>query len=379
LWPNSYCPGRIDGIIAIARYDTRLFFSVSAMKLSDFDYQLPDSLIAQRPLSQRGASRLLVVDPDSHSFSDRNFADIGEFLSPGDLLVLNDTKVVPARLYGQTASGGRMEVLVERILDERHLLAHIRSSKSPKPGRQLILEDRILCTMLKREHDLFVLYQDSAQTWLDLLEEYGRMPLPPYIQRDDEAEDRQRYQTVYAQRPGAVAAPTAGLHFEQSVLDGLLARGVNIDYVTLHVGAGTFRPVRVDNIAEHVMHAERVRVSQQLCDAVARTHDAGNRVIAVGTTVVRSLEAAASGGCMQPFDGDCRLFITPGYSFNVVDAMITNFHLPKSTLLLLVSAFAGRELILDAYLHAVAQEYRFFSYGDAMFISGPVLQANVSI
>ncbi|RLA13163.1 MAG: tRNA preQ1(34) S-adenosylmethionine ribosyltransferase-isomerase QueA [Gammaproteobacteria bacterium] len=340
------------------------------MKLSDFDYQLPDSLIAQRPLARRGASRLFVVDPDSHAFSDRKFSDIVEFLSPGDLLVLNDTKVVPARLYGQKSSGGKIEVLVERILDERHLLAHIRSSKSPRPGGRLILEDRIRCTMLRREDDLFVLYQDSAQTWLELLEQYGHMPLPPYIQRDDEAEDRQRYQTVYARHLGAVAAPTAGLHFEQPILDELAAEGVNIAYVTLHVGAGTFQPVRVDNITEHVMHAERVRVSQQLCDAVERTHDSGNKVVAVGTTVVRSLEAAAARGKLKPFDGDCRLFITPGFRFNIVDAMITNFHLPKSTLLMLVSAFAGRQLILDAYRHAVEQEYRFFSYGDAMYISG---------
>ena len=340
------------------------------MKLSDFDYQLPDSLIAQRPLARRGASRLFVVDPDSHAFSDRKFSDIVEFLSPGDLLVLNDTKVVPARLYGQKSSGGKIEVLVERILDERHLLAHIRSSKSPRPGGRLILEDRIRCTMLRREDDLFVLYQDSAQTWLELLEQYGHMPLPPYIQRDDEAEDRQRYQTVYARHLGAVAAPTAGLHFEQPILDELAAEGVNIAYVTLHVGAGTFQPVRVDNITEHVMHAERVRVSQQLCDAVERTHDSGNKVVAVGTTVVRSLEAAVVNGKLKPFDGDCRLFITPGFRFNIVDAMITNFHLPKSTLLMLVSAFAGRQLILDAYRHAVEQEYRFFSYGDAMYISG---------
>jgi S-adenosylmethionine:tRNA ribosyltransferase-isomerase len=344
------------------------------MKLSDFDYQLPDSLIAQRPLPQRGASRLLVVDPDSHSFSDRKFSDIGEFLSPGDLLVLNDTKVVPARLYGQKSSGGKIEVLVERILDERHLLAHIRSSKSPRPGGQLILEDSIRCTMLKREDDLFVLYQDSVQTWLELLENYGHMPLPPYVQRDDEAEDRQRYQTVYARHPGAVAAPTAGLHFEQSILDELAAGGVNIAYVTLHVGAGTFQPVRVDNITDHVMHAERVRVSQQVCDAVGRAHDSGNKVVTVGTTVVRSLEAATASGKLKPFDGDCRLFITPGFKFNVVDTMITNFHLPKSTLLMLVSAFAGRQLILDAYLHAVEQEYRFFSYGDAMFISSKQTQ-----
>ena len=348
------------------------------MKLNQFDYHLPESLIAQRPLSQRCASRMLVVDPVKHCFSDRKFADIDEFLTPGDLLVLNDTKVVPARLYGHKSSGGRVEVLVERIIDDQHLLAQVKSSKSPKPGRRLILEDAIRCTMLRREDDLFVLHQDSEKAWLELLEQHGHIPLPPYIQRDDEAEDRQRYQTVFARYPGAVAAPTAGLHFDQSKLDQLLESGVNIAYLTLHVGAGTFQPVRVDNIAQHVMHAERVQVSQQLCDAVRRTHDAGNRVIAVGTTVVRSLEAAAASGNIKPFDGDCRLFITPGYRFRIVEAMITNFHLPRSTLLMLVCAFAGRQLLLDAYQHAVQQEYRFFSYGDAMYISGRALESLAS-
>jgi S-adenosylmethionine:tRNA ribosyltransferase-isomerase len=340
------------------------------MKPSDFDYELPDTLIAQKPLAQRGASRMLVVDPNDNSFTDQNFSDLGNFLLPGDLLVLNDTRVVPARLYGRKSSGGKIEALVERIIDDEHLLAHLRSSKSPKPGNRLILEESINCTMLGREEDLFILQQHSGQTWLELLEEYGHMPLPPYIQRDDELEDRQRYQTVYARHAGAVAAPTAGLHFEQSMLDQLAAKGVNIDYVTLHVGAGTFQPVRVDNIAEHVMHAERVQVSQRLCDAVERTRESGNRVVAVGTTVVRSLEAAAASGNLKPFDGDSRLFITPGYLFNIVDAMITNFHLPRSTLLMLVSAFAGQQLIMHAYRHAVEQGYRFFSYGDAMYISG---------
>jgi S-adenosylmethionine:tRNA ribosyltransferase-isomerase len=344
------------------------------MQLHQFDYHLSESLIAQRPLSQRCASRMLVVDPANQCSSDRKFVDIGKFLSPGDLLVLNDTKVVPARLYGHKSSGGRVEVLVERIIDDQHLLAQIKSSKSPKPGRRLILEDGIRCTMLRREDDLFVLHQDSEKAWLELLEQHGHIPLPPYIRRDDEAEDRQRYQTVFARYPGAVAAPTAGLHFDQSKLDQLLASGVNIAYLTLHVGAGTFQPVRVDNIAEHVMHAERVCVSQPLCDIVRRTHDAGHRVIAVGTTVVRSLEAAAASGNINPFDGDCRLFITPGYRFRIVDAMITNFHLPRSTLLMLVCAFAGRQLMLDAYRYAVQQEYRFFSYGDAMYISNRALE-----
>jgi len=227
--------------------------------------------------------------------------------------------------------------------------------------------------MLRREDDFFVVHQDSEKAWLELLEQHGHIPLPPYIRRDEEAEDLQRYQTVFARYPEAVAAPTAGLHFNQSKLDQLLASGVDIAYLTLHVGAGTFQPVRVDNIAEHVMHAERVCVSRQLCDAVRRTHDSGHRVIAVGTTVVRSLEAAAASGDIKPFDGDCRLFITPGYRFRIVDAMITNFHLPRSTLLMLVCAFTGRQLMLDAYQHAVRQEYRFFSYGDAMYISARTL------
>jgi S-adenosylmethionine:tRNA ribosyltransferase-isomerase len=278
-------------------------------------------------------------------------------------------------LYGHKSSGGKVEVLVERIIDDQHLLAQLRSAKSPKPGARLVLGDGIQCTMLRREDDFYVLHQDSGQDWLEILEQHGHIPLPPYIQRDDEAEDRQRYQTVFARYPGAVAAPTAGLHFDRSKIDQLIASGVNIAYVTLHVGAGTFQPVRVDNIAEHVMHAERVLVSQPLCDAVRRTRDAGNRVIAVGTTVVRSLEAAAASGSMEPFDGDCRLFITPGYRFKIVEAMITNFHLPKSTLLMLVCAFAGRQLMLDAYLHAVEQKYRFFSYGDAMYISGRTLDS----
>jgi len=346
-------------------------FPVQAlMKPSDFDYELPDTLIAQRPLPQRAASRMLVVDPDDNSFTDQHFSDLGNFLLPGDLLVLNDTRVVPARLHGHKSSGGKIEVLVERIIDDEHLLAHLRSSKSPKQGSGLILEGSINCTMLGREDDLFILQQHTGHSWLELLEEYGHMPLPPYIQRDDEMEDRQRYQTVYARHAGAVAAPTAGLHFEQSMLDQLTAKGVNIGYVTLHVGAGTFQPIRVDDIAEHVMHAERVQVSQQLCKTVERIHESGNRVVAVGTTVVRSLEAAAASGSLKPFDGDSRLFITPGYRFNTVDAMITNFHLPRSTLLMLVSAFAGQQLIRDAYGYAVEQGYRFFSYGDAMYISG---------
>lgn len=338
------------------------------MQLSDFDYQLPDELIAQKPLAQRRASRLLSVSPASGEMTNRQFSDITDFLNPGDLLVFNDTRVVPARLFGSKQTGGKIEVLVERILDDHSLLAHIRASKSPKPGAILLLEEKITCVMSEREGDLFKLTQHSDKSWLTLLNQYGHMPLPPYIERADDEQDLERYQTVYAQYPGAVAAPTAGLHFDQALIAELENKGVNTAHITLHVGAGTFQPVRVDNIDEHVMHSEWVRVSQQVCDAIRQTRANGNRVVAVGTTVVRSLEAAAVDGEPKAFAGDVSIFITPGYRFNVVDSMITNFHLPKSTLLMLVSAFAGTELMQRAYQYAVNQQYRFFSYGDAMFI-----------
>jgi len=340
------------------------------MQLSDFDYQLPEHLIAQTPLAERCKSRLLVVNSVNESLTDRQFSDFDEFVEVGDLLVFNNTRVIPARLFGQKQSGGKLEVMVERVLDAEYLLAHIRSSKSPKPGSQLFLENAIKCTMVKRENDLFVLRQQIAKSWLDLLEQYGHVPLPPYIRRADEIQDRERYQTVYAELPGAVAAPTAGLHFDQGMIDRLTSRGVNTAYVTLHVGAGTFQPVRGDDVDSHVMHAERIDVPQSVCDAVIETQQAGRRVIAVGTTVVRSLESAATDGKLLPFEGESRLFIKPGFKFQVVDAMITNFHLPKSTLLMLVSAFAGGNIIRQAYAHAILQQYRFFSYGDAMFISG---------
>ena len=340
------------------------------MQLSDFDYQLPEQLIAQTPLAERSASRLLVVNSVDGFLSDRQFADLGEFIEAGDLLVFNNTRVIPARLFGQKQSGGKLEVMVERVLDAEYLLAHIRSSKAPKPGSQLVLEKEIECTMVKREDDLFVLQQQGDKSWFELLEQYGHVPLPPYIRRADENADRERYQTVYAELPGAVAAPTAGLHFDQEMIDRLTSRGVNTAYVTLHVGAGTFQPVRGDDIDSHVMHAECIDVPQRICDAVVETQQAGKRVIAVGTTVVRSLETAAATGELLPLDGESKLFIKPGFKFNVVDAMITNFHLPKSTLLMLVSAFAGGDIIRRAYAHAILQQYRFFSYGDAMFISG---------
>jgi len=339
------------------------------MRLSDFEYQLPENLIAQTPLTERGASRLLVVNSGDKSLLDREFSDLAEFIESGDLLVFNDTRVIPARLFGHKHSGGKLEVMVERVLDREYLLAHIRSSKAPKPGTRLLLEKEIKCAMVRRQDDLFVLQQQGDKSWFELLEQYGHIPLPPYIRRADEKVDRERYQTVYAQSPGAVAAPTAGLHFDTAMIDRLTTRGVNTAYVTLHVGAGTFQPVRGDDIGSHVMHAERIDVPQPVCDAIIQTQQAGKRVIAVGTTVVRSLETAAASGELLRFNGESSLFIKPGFGFNIIDAMITNFHLPKSTLLLLVSAFAGTDIIRQAYAHAILQQYRFFSYGDAMLIT----------
>jgi S-adenosylmethionine:tRNA ribosyltransferase-isomerase len=338
------------------------------MQLSDFDYHLPNELIAQKPLAQRSASRLLRISPLTGDIKNEQFSDITTFLNPGDLLIFNDTRVVPARLYGHKQTGGKIEVLVERILDDQTLLAHIRASKSPKSGSVLLLEGAISCVMTERQGALFKLTQDSDKNWLTLLDQHGHIPLPPYIERADDDEDLERYQTVYAQNPGAVAAPTAGLHFDQALISELENKGIETAHITLHVGAGTFQPVRVENINEHVMHSEWVQVSQQVCDAICRTHAKGNKVVAVGTTVVRSLEAAASGGTAKAYEGDVSIFITPGYRFNAIDAMITNFHLPKSTLLMLVSAFAGTELIQRAYQQAVNERYRFFSYGDAMLI-----------
>ena len=339
------------------------------MRLSDFDYQLPEALIAQAPLSERNASRLLLVDPVNQLIKDQQFTELGSHLNAGDLLVFNNTRVIPARLFGQKQSGGKIEVMVERVLDGQTLLAHIRSSKSPKPGARLILEGQIHCTMQKRQDDLFLLKQQGQQSWFKLLEAHGHIPLPPYIKRSDDDADRDRYQTVYAEKPGAVAAPTAGLHFDQKQIETLQEKGIKTAFITLHVGAGTFQPIRVDNIDEHVMHAEKVEVSEDVCDLVKQTKSEGKRVIAVGTTVVRSLETAAQNDGINPFFDDSQIFIKPGYDFKMIDAMITNFHLPRSTLLMLVSAFAGTDLMRRAYQHAIEQKYRFFSYGDAMFIS----------
>ena len=335
------------------------------MRLSDFAYRLPEHLIAQYPPERRGDSRLLCLDGRDGGLADRRFADLPDLLRPGDLLVFNDTRVMRARLFGHKPTGGRVEILIERLEGTQRALAQVRASKSPRPGVGLEVGGHRL-TVLERAGELYRL-QLGRGDFHALMAEHGHMPLPPYIRRDDTAADEARYQTVYATRPGAVAAPTAGLHFDAAMLDRLARLGVGQTRVTLHVGAGTFQPVRTEDIAAHRMHAEWVEVSEQVCRQIAATRAAGGRVVAVGTTSVRSLESAAADGVLRPYAGDTRLFITPGYRFRVVDALLTNFHLPESTLLMLVSAFAGHAQVMAAYGHAVHQGYRFFSYGDAMF------------
>ena len=338
------------------------------MKTSDFDFDLPPELIAQFPAAERGHSRLLHLDGASGRIDDRQFGELPQFLKPGDLLVFNDTRVIKARLFGVKDSGGKIEVLVERVLDERHALAHIRASHAPKPGAGLLLAGELAATVTERQGELFRLHFAGAEPLLDLLDRYGSLPLPPYITHAPGEQDETRYQTVYAREPGAVAAPTAGLHFDQGMLARLAAQGVNTAYVTLHVGAGTFQPVRVEDIAGHHMHSEWYTVPPQTVAAIAQARAAGGRVVAVGTTSLRALEAAAAGGELQAGSGETNIFIFPGYRFRVVERLLTNFHLPKSTLLMLVSAFAGMDNIQRAYRHAVACRYRFFSYGDAMLI-----------
>ncbi|MCS4503841.1 tRNA preQ1(34) S-adenosylmethionine ribosyltransferase-isomerase QueA [Arhodomonas aquaeolei] len=345
------------------------------MDRSDFHFELPDELIASRPLAERTASRLLCLDGETGAVADRRFTDIAGLLAPGDLLVLNDTRVIPARLHGCKESGGRVEVLVERLTGEHEALAHLRANKTPKPGGRLVLEGGIEAEVVAREDALFRLHFAGDTPLLDLLERHGHMPLPPYIRRPDEGLDRERYQTVFAERPGAVAAPTASLHFDESLLAGLAGAGVEAARVTLHVGAGTFQPVREADITRHHMHSEWLNVPADTAAAVARTRERGGRVVAVGTTVVRALETCARAGTPAAFSGETDIFIYPGYRFRAVDAMITNFHLPESTLIMLVSAFAGREHVLAAYRHAVEARYRFFSYGDAMFIQPPSPEA----
>ena len=336
------------------------------VKPEDFYYDLPAELIAQAPLHERSESRLLHVPATNESFPELSFNNVGQLLQPGDLLVLNDTRVIPARLFGQKESGGKVEMLLERILEPDLALVQLRSSRSPGEGSKLRFEGDAHAVVEGRQDNFFLLRFDTSLE--SLLETHGHMPLPPYIDRNDVAEDRERYQTVFARKPGAVAAPTAGLHFTDELLNELRTKGLNTVRVTLHVGAGTFLPLRDEQIESGKLHSERIEVDGDVCAAVAATREAGRRVIAVGTTVVRALEAAASPGELQPFKGETDIFIQPGYQFRVVDAMITNFHLPESSLLMLVSAFAGKERILDAYRYAVEQRFRFFSYGDAMFL-----------
>ena len=344
------------------------------MLVRDFSFELPDDLIARHPMSERTASRLLQVDGNSGAITHGHFQQLLAQINAGDLLVFNNTRVIPARLYGHKASGGKLEVLVERVLDDKRVLAHVRSSKSPKPGTALILEPNVQATMLARHDALFEIEFNDPRTVLEILEAVGHMPLPPYIDRPDTDADKERYQTVYNEKPGAVAAPTAGLHFDQALLDAIVAKGAELAFVTLHVGAGTFQPVRVEQVLDHKMHAEYIEVPAEVVDKVSATRANGGRIIAVGTTSVRSLESAAQaslakGQPLAPFYGDTDIFIYPGYDFQLVDAMVTNFHLPESTLMMLVSAFAGYDHIKEAYRQAIELRYRFFSYGDAMLLT----------
>jgi len=340
------------------------------MRRADFHYQLPEAQIALHPGEERSASRLLCLNTAQDELSDCVFTDLPGMLRPEDLLVFNDTRVIPARLFGRKQSGGRIEVLVERITGPHEVLAHVRASKSPQPGSLLHFNGAGSARVTGRSDDLFRLEFNGRQAVLELLEQHGHVPLPPYIKRDDAAADHARYQTIYARRPGAVAAPTAGLHFDEKIMQQIAARGVATAFVTLHVGAGTFQPVRVDRLEDHVMHREYFEVSAEVCEQIAATRQRGGRVVAVGTTAVRSLEAAsAESGVPHPCQGETDLFITPGYRFRCVDALLTNFHLPESTLLMLVCAFAGYHRVMSAYHHAIEQGYRFYSYGDAMFIA----------
>jgi S-adenosylmethionine:tRNA ribosyltransferase-isomerase len=332
---------------------------------ADFDYALPEELIAQRPLPERTASRLLHVTT-AGGVEDLRFPDLLRLLRPGDLLVVNESRVIPARVFGRKESGGQIEMLIERVLEDELALVQLRASHAPKPGAWLLFEDGARAVVLERREPFFLLRFTAPVA--ALLERAGHVPLPPYIHRADEAADRERYQTVFARRPGSVAAPTAGLHFDRPLLARLEAMGVARAALTLHVGAGTFAPPRESQVSAGRLHAERVSVGQDVCDAIARARAAGGRIVAVGTTAVRALETAAGAGDIAPFEGDTELFIMPGHRFRVVDALITNFHLPRSSLLMLACAFGGMERILAAYRHAVANRYRFFSYGDAMYV-----------
>jgi S-adenosylmethionine:tRNA ribosyltransferase-isomerase len=342
------------------------------VRLSDFDYHLPPELVAQHPAAERTASRLMHVDGPSGAIEDLRFPDIERLIGPGDLLVVNDTRVIKARLHGRKDSGGEVELLVERIESPRVALAQVRASKPPKPGRTILVGDEAL-QVQGREGEFYRL--EFPRDVLALLDERGEVPLPPYITHAPDAGDESRYQTVYARSPGAVAAPTAGLHFDEKLLAALAAKGVRRASLTLHVGAGTFQPVREDDLSRHVMHSEWYEVPQATVDAVEETRKRGGRVVAVGTTALRALESAAASGELVAGSSDTRLFIVPGYRFRVVERLVTNFHLPRSTLLMLVSAFAGVETMRRAYAHAVAERYRFFSYGDAMLLEAAQVRA----
>lgn len=342
--------------------------STPPVKKTDFDFELPPELIAQAPLAERSASRMLVLDMEAQARQDRMFRDLPTFLREGDLLVFNDTRVLPARLYGRKDTGGQVEILIERVTGAHEATVQLGVSKKPKEGGRIELADGSYAVVLGRDGPFFRLRFESPDPLERLLLRLGEMPLPPYIERHADASDLERYQTVFAREPGAVAAPTAGLHFDESMLATLRERGIQFGYVTLHVGAGTFQPVRADDIKDHQMHREWLNVGASLVEQIRRTRAAGNRVIAVGTTVVRALESAVRDGELQPFAGETQIFIFPGYRFSSVDGLLTNFHLPQSTLLMLVSAMAGRDFMLASYRHAVEQKYRFFSYGDSMLI-----------
>ena len=344
------------------------------MKLSDFDYELPPALIAQYPAGERGASRLLQLDGNSGELADRRFRDLPDLVQAGDVLVMNDTRVIKARLAGRKESGGQVEVLVERVLDHERVLAQVRASKTPRAGSRLLLAHGAMAEVLGRRDEFFELRFLECADVFALLERAGSVPLPPYITHVADAADDARYQTVYARTPGAVAAPTAGLHFDDAMLATLKAKGVQFAWITLHVGAGTFQPLRVEDPAEHRMHAEWYALPQATVDAIASARAAGGRVIAVGTTSLRALESAAAEGALRAGSAETRLFVVPGYRFRVVDRLITNFHLPRSTLMMLVAAFAGMDNIRRAYAHAIEQRYRFFSYGDAMLIERQTMQ-----
>ena len=345
------------------------------MKTSDFSYDLPEELIAQYPSENRDSSRLLCLEAEG-KITDSSFKKIADYLNPGDLIVLNDTRVIPARLFARKETGGKVEIMLERIKDDKTLLVQLRASKSPKPGSKLLLDDETSFGVMGRSGDMYLLCFDGDEQLIDVINRCGHMPLPPYIDRSDETEDQERYQTVFSEKSGAVAAPTAGLHFTQEILGELKDKGIDNAKLTLHVGAGTFQPIRVDDVTQHKMHSEYARVPAEVVKKIHETKNNGGRILAVGTTVVRSLETAAKGGVLTSFEGDTDIFIYPGFKFNVVDMMLTNFHLSESTLLMLVSAFAGKENIMKAYQHAIKEKYRFYSYGDAMLITGKTCSSN---